>query len=637
MVELIVNGNQIELPKNTNIKYTKQISDIFDIANVSCSFTNAFEFEKTPNNSQAMKQLGISGDSSDVPYTKNDAILKVNGFDLISKGWFNIQNTSDNYKGAIIDGMIDFFKSIENKTMGNDLDLSNFNHDKILQVVIDSFTNEYYQYIVADYGGKNLFEGGINIDYLAPGFSVRKLCELIFSTFNFNVDFTNLEYIDGLFITYPKDVYETQSNELIVELGKDFYSSFEINRVAGVAQPTQFYFWDSSVITEGDLVDNWKFIIPETNSYNFDLRIAMYVVYRRYAGVGPFTQNIDPEVTIFKNGVAAGALISSFTVYPEVGDERFLNFNMTCNKGDTIEVRIGAPDNIINQRRYKIWQWRHGSTYFRISKTNLGTVILENELKDFLIKDFFKEILWRTGITPVYDKYTNTVSFKTLDSRVDFNNAQDLSHCYKERRDEIYKNDYAQKNIFKLKRDVDSETAGDGYLYVYNKNIDDEKTLAQSKIYAPDNKILTEFIDFQTNQYKIWQIEVKDNNDDVEINYKGLSGRFYFIRKQTATGSFKIISEKLNDEQIVGEVPYAINTNTLFEESIYNNYTEYQRIFTNFRIHPITMVMTENDFLGLDMTRPVFFKQENAFYICNKVSFEEGKENEGEFIKINKV
>ena len=41
---------------------------------------------------------------------------------------------------------------------------------------------------------------------------------------------------------------------------------------------------------------------------------------------------------------------------------------------------------------------------------------------------------------------------------------------------------------------------------------------------------------------------------------------FYFIRKETVTGSFKLISEKLEDETVVTSLPVGRNTNTLFEE-----------------------------------------------------------------------
>lgn len=635
MVELIINDKKIELPKDTSIKYTKQISDIFDLSQVACSYTNSFEFEKTPSNSQAMQQLGISGDSSQIPYIKNNAILKSDGFDLISEGWFNILSTDENYKGSIIDGMIDFFKAIENKTMGNDLNLVNFEHEKTLEAVINSFTNDYYQYIIADYGGKNLFEDGINIDYLAPCFSVRKLWDLIFSTFGFNCDYTNLSYLDGLYITYPKDIFEGQTDDLFATLTKNYYRTEQRSDISGRTYPVSQYFWSSSVITEGSLINNWKYRIPENGSYNFDLAIEMYCEYRRR---NFYNRRVNVWVDILKNGIVIGNIQSDFQESDTIGELRETNFNLQCNTGDIIELSIWCPQFLsFRSRSFYANIFNHNSTVFKISKTDLGTTLLSNELKDFQIKDFIKEQVWRTGLTPIFNKETNTVEFKTLDSRIDFENAQDLPNTFVKRKGEVYTNDYAQKNVFKLKNNIDLDTTGDGYLYVPNVNLSDSKTIAQSKIYAPDKRIVTSFGDFSTNQYKIWETETKDNDGVIEINYKGLSGRFYFIRKQNISGSFKLISETLVAEQIVTNIPIGINDNTLFEEAIFNNYTEYQKIFNNFRIHNIEMALTINDFIGLDLTKPVFFKKENAYYICNKISYEEGKNSNGEFIKINKL
>lgn len=635
MVELIVNNNKIELSKETSIKYTKQISDIFDIASVACSFTNSFEYDKTPHNSQTMQQLGISGDSSSVPYQKNNAALKVDGFDLISQGWFDILPTEENYKGRIIDGMIDFFKAIENKTMGNDLNLANFNHEKTLDTIVASFTNQYYQYLVADYGGKNIFDSKINIDYLAPSFSVKELWNLIFVTFGFTCDYTNLSYLDGLYITYPKDVSEGQTNDLIATLIKNTYTTRAMTNIGNYSYPTSQYFWDSNVLVEGVLPDNWKYIIPETTSYNFDLTIAMYCYFRR---VNYYSRQIDVEVTILKNGVVIGKIPSAFIESDTTGESRNTTFNLACNSGDVIELSIYVPRQLrFRDRTFYAQEWKHQSTDFKIYKTDLGTTILENELKDFSIRDFIKEIIWRTGLTPILNKETNEVGFITLDSRLDFDNAQDFSHCFIERTGESYQSDYAQKNSFKLKKNIDTDTTGDGYLYVPNVNLQDEKTLAQSKIYAPDKKIVTQFPGFTTNQYKIWQTETKDNDGVIEITYKGLSGRFYFIRKQELVGSFDLVSEKLVDSATVTTLPIVINTDTLFEEAIFNNYAEYQKIFTNFRIHNIDLAMSINDFMGADLTRAFYFQQENAYYIANKIPFEEGEKSTGEFIKINKL
>lgn len=178
---------------------------------------------------------------------------------------------------------------------------------------------------------------------------------------------------------------------------------------------------------------------------------------------------------------------------------------------------------------------------------------------------------------------------------------------------------------------------GDGYLYSPNVNLADEKTLANSKIYAPDKKIVTDFGAFSTNQYKIWETETKDNDGVIEISYKGLSGRFYFLRKQEASGSFDLTSEVLVGSETVSTLPIAKNNDTLFEEAVFKNYLEYQKILNNFRIHNINLAMTINDFMGADLTRPFYFKQENAYYICNKLPFEEGEKSTGEFIKINKL
>lgn len=638
MVELIVNDTKIELSKDTSIKYTKQISDIFDIANVSCSHTNSFEFEKSPNNTHAMQQMGIVGDNSNVPYQKNNAALKVDGFDIISQGWYNPAPTGEKYKGSIIDGMIDFFKAIENKMMGIDLNLSNFNHDKTLDTVIASFTNEYYQYIIADYGGKNLITGKINIDHLAPSFYVKKLWDLIFTTFGFVCDYTNLSYLEGLYITYPKDISEGQVDDIMATLTKNIYTSREMYYVNDVAYtkayPKSRYFWDTSVLTEGSLVSNWKYVIPNKNVYLFDLTIAMYCYFRR---VNYYSRQIDVAVNVLKNGTIIGHIPSTFAESDTTGDERNLKFNLACEPGDIIELSIFVPRYLrFRGKQFYAKEWKHQKTDFKIYKTDLGTTILENELKDFSIKDFIKEIIWRTGLTPILNKETNIVNFIPLYNRIDFNNAQDFSHCYVDRKTETYQNDYAQKNIFKLKHNVDTDTDGDGYLYVPNVNLPDEKTLAQSKIYAPDKKIVTSFGSFSTNQYKIWETETKDNDGVIEVTYKGLSGRFYFIRKQEVTGSFILRSEKLVTEQSVSNLPIAINTDTVFEEAIYKNYSEYQEIFTNFRIHNIDLAMTINDFMEADLTRPFYFKQENAYYICNKLTFEEGKKTNGEFIKINK-
>ncbi len=112
MVELVVNGETIELDDLTRIKYTAQISDIFDIAKVKSSCTNSFTAPKTSNNVRILKGLGLTGSTSNTPYEKVPVTVKENGFDVIVNGWLNIKETTDRYVLAVIDGAIDFYKDI---------------------------------------------------------------------------------------------------------------------------------------------------------------------------------------------------------------------------------------------------------------------------------------------------------------------------------------------------------------------------------------------------------------------------------------------------------------------------------------------------------------------------------------------
>lgn len=630
MVELIINNTALELSKNTSIKYSKQISDIFDLAKVSSSFTNSFELDKSPINTQAMQQLGISGDGSNVPYQKNTAILKVDGFDLVSNGWSNISETTDNYKLSIIDGMIDFFKAIENKTIGLNLNLQNFNHIKNFNNVLTSFTNQYYKYIIADYGGKNIFNDGINIDYQTPCFSVRKLWELIFSTFDFNCDYTNLSYLDGLYITYPKDINETAILTQVANLKKNpFVTSQATVQGNNVMQKIPALTWDSSIITEGS-VNAQKYTVGSTGSFYFKLTVENYATYFFPNTIRFF----NPEVTIYKNSEIVVVIPSSYTP-DNPGAERQLEFTTPCDTGDVISITVSSP----KQKFDLPWKrWHSNNVELIISKIDLGTTNLGNEFKDLTISNFIKEIVIRTGLTPKYNSETNTVSFLTLDSRIDFTNSIDMSDTFVSRESETYTNGYAQKNAFVLKKNNDNDSSGDGFLYVPNVNLNDYKVIAQSIMYAPDKTILTDFLGVKTNQYKIWETETKINSsDEIELNYKGLAGRFYFVRLKQNVGSFKFTSEKLANSQVVNTFPSAINSNTLFDEAIFKNYSEYQKIFYNFRVHNIKQVLTFDDFQKVDLEKAIYFKQENAYYICNKISFEEGKETVNEYVKINKL
>lgn len=136
-----------------NFTYTRQVGDIGDVATSNANFTNSFEVRRDKTSISALNGLSLVGSLSNSPYIKVKSLLHINGIDLISDGWLQIRDVDkDKFKLSVLDGNVDFWKAIENVAL-DDIDLSEADHDKNLQSVIASFSNDYYKYILADYGG----------------------------------------------------------------------------------------------------------------------------------------------------------------------------------------------------------------------------------------------------------------------------------------------------------------------------------------------------------------------------------------------------------------------------------------------------------------------------------------------------
>jgi len=646
MVELNIEGNPIDLEsKANNIKYTKQISDIFDIASVSSSFTNAFTIPKTPNNTRTLKGLGIVGDTSEIPYVKTNATLKNQGFDLVREGLLNISETNENYKVSVINGIIELFKSLENKTIGADLDLANFNHEKNVQTVVNSITNDYYKYIVADYGGNTMMNTGffinnssINIDYLVPSFSVVKILELIFSTFGFQANFTGINnFIEGLFITYPKPP-ETVITEAVqsANLVKGNYVAPYLFQDSVYRIPVSWGDWESaSVINEGTVYNN-RYLIPVSSVYKFNIKIKGYALYKGiYLGITnylPFTVSIEID----------NIPVLQFQSNPNEIIER--NLTLFVNAGSEITVRCFVTEfeyggNSIGSIRLR--EFHVNSTVLDIDRINQGNISLSNAMKSFKITDFLKEIIWRTGTTPIIND-NNIIEFIPIEQRLNKSNAIDWSDKFVERGSEKYvKNSYAQRNTFNMKYNSEGADGSNGVLRVGNKNIDAEKILAQSQLYAPETFTSTITTrdgntEIQVPVFTMWTKSPKENeNGSISIEYKALDNRYFFIRFDQLAGNFRYDSREVSDtQQNISNILVANTSKTLFSELIPLRYGQYENIFNQFRAHDIDLKLGLKDFLTLDLTKMYYFIQEGRYYMINKVSFQEGELSKAECVAV---
>lgn len=654
MLDLRINGQSLELRKQgSEIKYTMQIADIFNIASFHASYTNSFSIPKTPNNIKIFEFLGIAGDTSTIPYNKIPATLTSQGFPIIKSGWLQVKSSEEEYKISIVDGIIDFFKAIENKTLGVDLDLSVFDHDKNLSTVFSSFDNDDYKYIVADYNGKNEGtveeETGINIDYLVPCFSVKKLWDIIFETFDYTYNESSIPFINGLYVTYPKPPIESFEPELVAQASKGSFNSSTFADWNGLKYSPGNEFWDD--VDLGEFSNNWQYVIPENGTYVFT---ATTESYGRYGGWRqPFTNNGVPigDPVWFETPqpirlilMVNGEIEINISTSPS-NEVQLITTPLPLIAGDVVQVRIaGNPTFEFSNEYFPLIEIRHNSTTFEVSQYTLGEVSLQNAFKEFQIKDFIKEILWRTGLTPIIDQDEKHLDFIKLSDRLNFSNAIDWSDKYVKRTKELYtQGDYAQQNSFQLKHNNPDDMRGDGYLQVNNRNLPDKKTLVTSKIYAPelDGFVFHNYtgtIELRSDVFRIWDREASVNaNDEVEVKYKGLSNRFYFLRYENKTGSYRLLSEVLQTSGMTSDIPFVSISETMFDELVFSNYKDFEGVLFNFRAHDIEVALSLTDILSIDMTKPYYFKQEGQYYMLNRLAFQEGQNSTGEFIRINKL
>lgn len=650
MVELIVNGETLELDYKTNIKYTKQISDIFDIAKSNASYTNSFSVPKTPNNTRIFQGLGLVGSTSQVPYQKIPASLKEDGFDVIHNGWLEVKETTDVYKLNVIDGVIDFFKDIENINIG-DLDLSEIDHNKTLQSVIASFSNDNYRYIIADYNGKT-FTGetntDINIDYIVPSARYKYLLEKIFTSFGWTWSgsiFNNEDYLKS-WVTYPKStIVEDDEPLLIATMNKGQFvdsNPVSVNNFNSIWRFDNVTSWDSSNLDEGTLLDNWRYEAPEDNSYLINVKARGFFLRKRwnqFAGIGGSYVNGTTvfQIIVKRNGQQLG---QPLTVY-NIDDVYQTTYSGYLQAGDVIdfEFRAYTANYVFNPDIPISLNLQFAEV--NISRNQNPDVSFSEQFKNFKITDFFNDFIRRFGLTMIPDNDNRHLSFYTLSERLNTSNSVDWSEKYVRRTNESYLfGSYAQNNYYRHKYNGENEDFNDGILEINNKNLQNEKTLASSPFYSRTEDMTT-FVNIEGENalnrfvYPIWSREPKETENGIEISYKSLSGRFYVIKDTIMAFPLRLVSELTEQELVVPVAPIIDSSFTHYADLIPKYYDKYYQLLNNCKIHKIEVAHSVFDIINLDFSKPIYFEQEASHYLINKEGFESGKLNILEAIKIN--
>lgn len=626
ITQIFFNGIPLDLYPDKKLKYSIQANDIAEVKDRQTTYTNSYNIPKTAHNVETLGGLGIPSDTSPFPYQKPECMVSIDGFPIMVKGWLNIKSTEDEYKIYIYSGVIDFFKSIENKTLGADLDLSEINHTKNLPTVIDSFTNPDYRYLITDYNGLTHYGIGgdtINIDYLVPSVSVRYLWDKIHNATGFTYAgavFDSAKF-NNLWITHSKPIPVDNTT-----LKKEANGAQNIGTVnVDTSDINNFY----RQLMSGDLEGSTRFTAPESGDYKivFEADIdsgitrtdqtLFYFASKNQEGV-PFSQ---------RSQIVLGS-------FPRMSQHVKTVTIVNLAEGDILSFYsyLWLSNGVVN------WNTNFN---IKIYKFIGGSVSFSDELKAFKITDFINEILNIFGLTPFTDEHTQNIDYLLMSERVVSAGVEDWTDKYIERTSESYiYNSYAQRNTFTYQYNDKEGDYNDGYILINNLNIKESKVAFKSKMYSPEKDPVMFYFGTIGNKsmqvFKLYEKEIKEENGVQSINYKGLDKRFHFVKANTLSTTVKIGSKTIGLSQTVNSVPFADFTGLTWSEIINTFYFEYGKILNDSRLHNINLYLHPADVLLLDLKKLYFFAQEQQYYIINKISYDGDDITKGEFIRVKR-
>jgi hypothetical protein len=582
---MIIKINGIQAEGSFNFVQTKQVNDISDI-NTRQSNIAQVRLPYTATNNKIFKMLHAIGNTSDFPYRKQlvDVIDTDTGVHMVKNGYCIMREVGNGYNLAIYDGFLEFAKLIENKTLF-ELGLIELNHTKNLTNVIATWNNLTlpYRYLLADYNGKNIHSSKINIDYQVPSANVKYLWDKIFDFAGYEYEgdiFTDEDFTD-LWLTYPKP---PPTDEPVVT---NIVTSDHV--LVANQPPNQPWNWS----TVYQLIPNNSIVATTTGVYRI---------------------KIDGQVFILGTSTPATYFIlvrdvNNVLVYNQTFSFSSNNLhNINADAGSTIYIFVnGDASNLTIDQTIT-------TTIDLIDGYVLG---FDEAFIDFKCTDFIKEILVRFGLTPFKVKHENKIIFKTLKERLTTADVIDWSNKFNslDKTSFVYKT-YAKTNDLKFRYNEENEKHSDGKITIDNENLNENYTIFQSKTYTHEFDA-TDVSLFNREIYKLWNREIKDNSD---VEYKGLSGRFTFLKSELKNLDIDITSELLNIDDDNNKYYLANYFLCTWPQLILKYYADFAYILENAKMQTLSINLKKHEIESFDFQSLVYIKQLASYFLVNKIN-----------------
>ncbi|MDY3520608.1 hypothetical protein PG614_04005 [Riemerella anatipestifer] len=669
-IQLFLDGKEADLITDEKIAVNYQVNRISDINTRETDFTYHFSLPRTPANIQIFEGLGLMGDTSTIPYRKMEATLKIDGYTIISKGWLKLaETTKEDYKVAISSGVIDFFKAIQNKNMSDIPDLSEIQHEKNIDTVINSIDNPYYKYPIADYNGLTHYDKDrtkiINIDPIAPSVAVKYLWDKMhkYAGFTYTGSIFDTQDFNNLWLTYSKSVGLQEENVF------DSADIFFIGSLYNIPNsPTSYHTFDyARRLGNSGEVKTFKenevykpiYRTPSSGT-KLSRAIFSHLLFKK-KGVYSFDFNSEGGEYLFAGEKITLAVCQSKEdkplreIYnydvnrieyslPKEGttvNKITKKFNFEIKEDNTLVYFILKQEGIPNRSPGDIKGLR--GTLSIIGYPNANPIYTQ-DLSQLSMTDFYKEILNRFGLTPLVDVDKKEVKYLTISERVNAE-AIDWTDKYINRESETYLfGQYAQENTFKLQYNDKEEDYNNGSIKVDNINLDAEKEAFSSKFYSPEREATENFYLGDTSQsvllMKFFDKEIKENpkNGEEPIKYKPLQKRFHLIRINEVSTNVSLGSKVFNKNKATNKVAVAHFDGLSWGSLISKYYNDLRKIISRSRLHTINLNLNLIDILSLSFDKLYYFQQEGHYYLLDALRYTTStKEAKAVFVKVDKT
>lgn len=621
-VEIKLNDHII--PVEGRMTYNFHSADITDVQVSKSNYTSSFKIPRTEEVKRIFNGLGIVGDISTSAYKAHDVSVLEEGIEAYKGTLVILKSDAGYYHCSVIAGTRDFFSEIQDVTFA-DLDIEDIVHPKSVNQVRSGLTasnNNPLAYFLANFGGnpnfirdENLY---LNIDYLSPAISVQYLLDKAFDYAGFTYEIpedvedkinpqSSLNEIERIVFPYPPYL-EAGADGVVVGRGRvlniggalDNNDEFTNYKNFSQSSSNQEFF---------TIEENWKFRCQNSGDYILDFPV--------FDVVSP-TQTSSGTVTcrVYRNG----AEIGNFQFNSDSDEPtNVYRTSVSLNSGDVIDFSLFGPS---------------GAWFFGIHEIHFLILTAEidaDSRKDIFglsLTTFIKEFCYRFGLMPTQPE-KNKIKFIQIKELININNAVDWSDKFNRRIEESYDNGFGVNNYLKHKYSDEVVDKWDAVYVSDNKNLKTSNDLISSSFYAP-NGFSWLNTGVQTIQSYIYPIYEISSGDRAKTNNRYMFTSTYKDRVAFRLGSGTLPGFSYAPDGVIVNVA---NYSAYFDGNEY--WKPLELFMSNPRKINIELYLNLMDIRSLDLSKPYYFRQENAYFIIKSLKYTRGSIATAECIRID--